>query len=40
MVRSFRLSILNPSASTSFNKDGVKMVGARSPMSFAAVSKA
>ena len=40
MVRSSRFSILNPSASTRFNKDDVAMVGDRSPMSSAAVSKA
>ena len=39
MVRSSRLSILNLSVSTSFNKDGVAMLGARSPMSSADVSK-
>ena len=40
VVRLSRLSILNPSASTSFRKEGVAMVGARIPMSSAAVSKA
>ena len=40
MVRLSWLSILNPSAITRFNKDGVPMVGACSPMSSAAVLKA
>ena len=30
IVRSYRLSILNPSARTNFNKEGVAMVGAAS----------
>ena len=40
MVRLSRLSILKPSASTSFNREGVAMVGTRSPISSAAVLKA
>ena len=40
VIRSSWLSILDTSASTSFNKDGVAMFGSRSPMSSAAVSKA
>ena len=40
VARSSPFSILNPSASTSFSKEGVVMVSAHSPMSSAAVSKA
>ena len=39
MDRSCQLSILRPSASTIFNKDGIAILAAHSHMSSAAVSK-